>query len=222
MAKLPTSTKRIQINKANARMAVIVAVAAFVVTFSLVASKALWSKRAYQSRVISAKTKALKQLEENVKAVETLKTSYKTFVETPDNVIGGNPKGTGQRDGDNAKIVLDALPSKYDFPALATSLDGILSSKNYKGNLNGVDDELAQAKQLNGKPQPVEMPFQISTSSSTEGAKDLLSLLERSIRPIKVNTLNLSGGNTDLKIDIDATSYYQPGKTLTIEKKVVQ
>ena len=76
----------------------------------MVASRALWSQRGYQSRVISEKEKAVSQLESNIAATNQLAISYNAFVSTPDNVIGGNPNGTGDRDGNNAKIVLDALP----------------------------------------------------------------------------------------------------------------
>src|SRR5690606_10637885 len=117
------------------------------------------------------------------------------FVETPDNVIGGNPSGTGDNDGDNAKIVLDALPSKYDFPALATSLEKILKTRNYQINsISGTDDEVAQSSQTTATT-PIEMPFELSATGNINTAKDLLVLLERSIRPIQVDTVDISGSN---------------------------
>jgi len=55
MARAISSTKRTLITKANSRMVVTTAVAAFVVIFSLVAAKALLSQATYQNRVISKK-----------------------------------------------------------------------------------------------------------------------------------------------------------------------
>lgn len=217
------SNKRIQITKANAMMLIGVGIAAFLVTMSLVSSKALLNKRAYQSRVIKEKEVAAKQLQENIKAVDSLTITYKDFISKPDNIIGGNPNGTGERDGDNAKIVLDALPSKYDFPALASSLEKILSSKNYKvENISGTDDEVAQKDKASSNPEVVDMPFDIGVTTSNDGAKELMLLFERSIRPIKVQTMELSGSNTELDVNVTATTYYQPEKTLNIETKVVK
>ncbi len=222
MAITQTASKRVQIDKANAMMVVVVAVAAFVVTFSVVASKALLSKRSYQNRVLTKKKQAADQLKANVSAVDTLITSYKAFVDTPDNIIGGNPSGTGDRDGDNAKIVLDALPSQYDFPALTSSLEKILSG-NYKlSSISGSDDQIAQQNQQSISPVPVEVPFQFAASASAASAKDLLSTLERSIRPIKVHTLTIGGNEKALDITVSASTFYQPEKSLKIQMEDVK
>lgn len=218
------SLKRVQINKANTTMVIATAVAAFVVTFSIIAGRALLNKRAYQARVIGAKEKAVDQLETNIKATNTLVNSYKAFVGTSANVLGGNPAGTGDKDGDNAKIVLDALPSQYDFPALTSSLEKLMKSNGFKLNtISGADDEVAQKQTPeSGNPEPVPIPFDMSVSTNLPGAKNLLSLLERSIRPIKVKTLNISGNNSELDITVSAETYYQPQKSLKIETQVIK
>ena len=218
------SLKRVQISKANTTMVIATAIAAFALTFSIIAGKALLSKRGYQSRVITAKEKAVDQLQANIKATNSLVASYKAFVGTPENVIGGNPKGTGDRDGDNAKITLDALPSQYDFPALASSLEKVLTDNAYKITaITGTDDELTQQDQKStSTPEPVPMPFQMSVSTDIKGTKNLMTLLERSIRPIQVQQLDLSGSNSTLEVHVTAQTYYQPQKSLTIETKVIQ
>lgn len=222
MADGSTSGKRFQINKANTTMVVIVAIAAFLATFSIVASKALLDKRSYQNRVLTKKQKAADQLHENVNAVNSLMTAYKAFVDTSDNVIGGNPDGKGDRDGDNAKIVLDALPSQYDFPALASSLEKILAGYRIS-SISGSDDQIAQQQNSETpNPQPVEIPFQFSTTASSKSAEDLLKTLERSIRPIKVHQVTLGGDAGSLTIQVDASTYYQPEKSVKIEMETVK
>lgn len=223
MAKDNPSTKRIQINKANTRMVGAIAGASVIVIFSLVASRALMSQRAYQSRVISEKTKAVNQLKDNVKSVQNLATSYSAFVGTSSNVLGGNPSGTGDKDGDNARIILDALPSKYDFPALATSLEKILTSNSYKVNsITGTDDELQQQNTSSPSPAPVEIPFQISITGAYASMKDLITTLEKSIRPIQIQTLQLSGSDSNMQVSISAKTFYQPEKNLTITTKEIK
>ena len=120
MAVGKPSEKRLLINQANSRIVAVTTAASFIVVFCLVASYTLVGELAYQNRVLGKKKAALSQLKTDINSVQTLETSYTAFVQTPQNVLGGNTHGQGGMDGDNAKIVLDALPSKYDFPALAT------------------------------------------------------------------------------------------------------
>src|SRR5690606_31217848 len=105
----------------------VVAIAAVVVTFSLVASKALWDQSRFLSRVIDKKETARDQLVANVEATNQLVTSYKEFVRRQPNVIDGDANGQGANGGDNAQIVLDALPSKYDHAALLTSIEKLIT-----------------------------------------------------------------------------------------------
>jgi hypothetical protein len=216
------SQKRTQVDKANTRMVVTVGIAAFVVVFSLVASYSLWVRMSHQSKVISEKETARNQLETNIATIEELQGAYKVFTETNDNVLGGNPQGQGDKDGDNAKIVLDALPSKYDFPGLTTSLEKMIKNNGSSINsISGTDDEVAQS----GDPTqdgPVEVPFELSATGTYQSTQDLLALLQRSIRPIQAQTIEFSGTNSDLIMNMKAVSYYQPERTLEVKKKVVE
>ncbi len=217
------STKRLQIDKANATMAIIVAAAAFITIFSLVASKALLSQRNYQARVIKQKKETLAQLEANNQAADQLVTSYKAFVGSSDNIIGGTTSGSGDRDGDNAKIILDALPSKYDYPAVVTSLEKILKQGNFKINsITGTDDSLSQKEETTDTPKVVEMPFSMDITGNADTLKSLLDTFQRSIRPIHVVKMTLSGKDASLSANITAKTYYQPSKTMTITTKEIR
>lgn len=203
-------------------MVVAVAVSAFIVVFSLVASHALWTTMKHQSKVISEKEKARDQLIANIETVDELVVSYKAFTGSSENVIGGNPAGNGDKDGDNAKIVLDALPSKYDFPALTTSLEKIIKTNNNTiVSIGGTDDEVAQSSEQVIR-QPIDVPFEMSASGSYQSIQELLVLLQRSVRPIQVQSMELSGTNSDLELSVAAKTFYQPERTLKIQTKVVR
>ena len=224
MAQMHLSTKHLQISKANARMVMIVAIAAFVTTFSLVAGQSLIKTRSYQARVIAEKEKAVTQLKANQEAVASLASSYKAFIDQPENIIEGNPAGNGDRDGDNAKIVLDALPSKYDFPALTSSIEKMLADQNYRiESITGTDDEVAQ-KETNetGNPEPIEIPFEFGVTSGYSSVKNLLTVLENSIRPFEVVSLGFKGSDNEITLTVNAKTYYQPQKSLSITKKVIE
>ncbi len=219
------NSKRVQVNKTTALIVIVIAVASFVTVFSLVASKALLSQRNYQSRVIAEKEKAKKQLDANLKSVTILQTQYKAFENTSENLLGGNPAGNGDKDGDNARLILDALPSKYDFPALATSLEKILTNGNYKIDvISGNDDEIAQDSTSTAAalPQAVPMPFQVGITGSYVSIQSFIGVLEHSIRPIQVNSMSLTSSDKEIALTLLANTYYQPSKTLNITLKDVK
>jgi hypothetical protein len=224
MSSAAPFSKRALISKANSSIVVATSIAAFLVVFCGIASKTLISQASYQNRVISSKKKALSTLKADLSARDTLVSSYKSFVGTPQNVLGGNPDGSGDKDGDNAKIVLDALPSKYDFPALTTSVEKLVNAQGLKIlGITGTDDEITQAaNQSSADPQPIAMPFQVQASGSYESIRGLVDSLERSIRPFQVTKVELSGSEGSMTASIDAQTYYQPEKGLNIKTEVVK
>ncbi len=219
-----TSTKRFLINKANTTVVVLVSVAAFLAVFSLVAAKTLFNQYTYQNKIISGKRDALDQIKADITAATELKSSYNAFVGTSQNVIGGNSVGVGAQDGNNAKIILDALPSTYDFPALTTSLEKLLSSQKVKIDIiTGTDDQVAQASNTSAaSPQAVAIPFQVGVTGNYDQVKAVLNAFEHSIRPMQITKLDLSGNQSSLTLSIDAQTYYQPAKSLNIGTKVVK
>lgn len=224
MADLKLTSKKSQIDKAQAMSVSIVAVAVFVAVFSLVSTKSLWTQRSYQARVIDKKRIADKQLKDNVTSVQDLVQSYQQFVGATTNIIGGNPAGTGEKDGDNARLILDALPSKYDFPALTTSLEKVITDKGLKiESITGTDDEVNQAAaKSEAEPQPVAMPFQISVTGSYASVQDVLTSLEKSIRPFKSKKLVLKSGTGAITLTLDSQTYFMPQRSLDIRKEEVR
>lgn len=224
MANASFITKRTLIDKANSTMVIVTSVAAFVLVFSLVSTKTLISQATYQNRVISAKKAALKQLKDDNDAIKPLKASYDSFVSTAQNKIGGNPQGTGPKDGDNAKIVLDALPSSYDFPALATSIESLVTGQGLQiGSIGGTDDEVNQAgNQISSTPQPVPMPFQLTVTGGYSSIQNLMNAFQYSIRPFQVQTMEITGDQDKLTLTLNAQTFFQPAKSLNITTEVIK
>jgi len=227
------SSKQSLIEKSNSTMIATVGIAAFLVVFSIVASRALFLKMNFQNRLIGEKETAVDQLDENISTVPELQKSYSAFVDQPENVIGGVSSSTGERDGDNAKLTLDSLPSKYDFPALATSLEKILKTNNYQINsISGTDEEATFSKGPNDGAidtvdentviSPVEMAFEISATSNFNKTIQLFRIFELSIRPIKVSTVEISGTNSDMEVIVSGNTNYQEEKKVEIKTKVVE
>lgn len=218
------STKRLAIDKAYGTMMLAVGISAFIVVFSLVASKSLYSQMRYQSKVSSQKEQALKTLQGNLQAADQLTTSYQEFANAPVNVLGGNPKGDADRDGDNPRVILDALPSKYDFPALTTSIEKLLNDNGFGIiEITGSDEEIAQAaSNSSANPQPIEIPFSVEVASGSQQGKSLMELFERSIRPMQVKKIVVGNQSGKFSITITAKTYFQPEKNLDVRSEVVR
>lgn len=224
MARRGTSSKRIQIDRANTAIVVAVSVAAFATAFSLVTSKSLMARRSYQQKVVDSRQAALDQLEANVQSVNDLKVKYSEFVSRQENIIKGSSIGNGDRDGDNARIILDALPSKYDFPALASSLEKILQYNRYKiTTISGTDNEEAQSgSQPSPTAETVEMPFEIGAEGSYANMMDLLNILGQSIRPIYVQKLTFTASGSDkVQVNVSGKTFYKPERTLNIKEEII-
>lgn len=224
MARTTAFTKRALITKANSSMVIATTVAAFVLVFGLVSGKALLGQMSYQNRVISAKKTALNQLNTDLSARDSLQSSYKSFVAEDPNVIGGSASGTGEQDGDNATLILDSLPSAYDFPALTTSLEKIIGGQNLKIlSITGTDQEATEgANSSSPSPQAVAMPFQVEVNGAYTSVQSLTDVFQNSIRPFQIQTLELSGDEGSMNATFSAQTYYQPGKTLNIKNEVVK
>lgn len=231
--KMPfkVSVKHVQINKAANTMMFAAAIACVITAFSLLSAKALLSQSSYQHKVLKQRNAAVKQLKENVSAAETLKTQYDVFAKGNPNIIGGQggigTTGTGPNDGDNARIVLDALPSQYDFPALTSSLEKIVTLDNIAIEGIGGTDAGTDSGQNNAsgggsqQSQASPMAFSLTATSDYNGTQKLIKDFERSIRPFDITNLSLSGSSKALSASIQANTYYQPGVSLQITQEAV-
>jgi hypothetical protein len=220
--------KSVQLNKAQSRLLSIVVGATVVTVFCLTSAKVLLNQAMYQQRVISARNASVKQLNDNVKNASALSAQYKSVFLGSDgeNIIGGssvpggNPSG---KDGDNGKIVLDALPTTYDFPALLTSLSKLLGTDGVGAqSIGGSDQAVSINSSPTYSPQPQPINLTVSGASTYTGSKQLIKDLERSIRPFDVTHLTLAGNESNMLVTMDLTTYYQPAKTLSIPSKEIK
>lgn len=221
MVKLKTNFKlrQLGLDRGQTRMLVTITLAVAVTIFSLLSAKALWSQASYHRHVLDAKRQAVKQLKANLDTVQTLKTQYDSFSSANPNAIGGKNVADSNAtppDGDNGRIVLNALPSKYDFPALISSVTKIMSiSRISNPGIAGSDQSATINSQPTANPQPVEIPLSLSGLTTYSGAQNLVRDLERSIRPFDITKLQLSGSSASMSVSAQVTTYFQPAKILS-------
>lgn len=216
-----TSNKHFLIDKANLTIVIVTAVTVSITMFSLISSYYLLQQRSYQAKVIGKKQTAKKVLAANQTARDQLVDQYKLFVEKDPNAIGGVVDGTSERDGDNGKIILDALPSVYDYPALVTSLDKLVRGSGVSlTSLAATDVSAEQEAAPSGVV--VIMPFEISAQGGVDQTRQLLVDFQRSIRPISISKLTMTAASEGLTVTIAANTYYQPETKLEVKEEIVR
>lgn len=221
---LHISGKHAELNKAQTTMLGVVAGSVVIVIFCLFGIKAMISKGAYQQRVLSAKNQVVKQLQANYTAAQALSKTYQTFASADPNILGGKVTGSGGTDGNNAQIVLDALPSTYDAPALASTVEKILGNHGVDiQSINVTDDSANNPNTPVAQPSPVTMSFSFAGTSDYNTDKKVMQDFEKSIRPFDVSTLELSGSDGQLQMTLTMNSYYQQSQAVNLNvKKVVK
>ena len=203
----PSISKREQVAKAGSTVFIVVAIAAVAVVFSLISIRFLWEKKSYNDRVISAKTKARDGIQSNLENIDKLSEQFPQLK---------NSAST------NAKTILHALPPVYDYAALASSIDFLATSSRVKSNTSIGEDISARALNSATISQPVELPLSLEVSGNYEAVKQYILNLERSIRPIHIKSVSYSGSNQSLQVSINATTYYQPARSLDVLRSDVQ
>lgn len=216
--------KRLQIEKSASRLVIVVALAAVLLVFAINSARILISEIGYTTRVLNAKDTAAAQLEENVKNSDKLIAEYKIFADSSTNVLGGSKSGSGPLDGSNDRIALDALPSKYDFPSMITSIEKILAARGVSiQSIEGQDEETANSgTQTSANPDPRSMPFKFEAKSNYQGIKQAIADMQRSIRPFNVTKMTITGSNDAMILTVEGETYYQPSKSLTLDKEEVK
>lgn len=224
--KLPMSTKNVKLSKPRSNLYSVVTISVLVTIFSLTSTKALLDQASYQRRVINARQATVKQLESNLQSAQSLADQYGIFNSGTANVIGGknsNDPNVIPPDGDNARIVLNALPSNYDFPALISSVSKILNDDQINTPaIGGIDKsaEIAAEGQDGNGPQPV--PLTVSGMSNYASVQKLVKDLERSIRPFDITSLSLRGSNNDMSVALEMSTYFQPAKKVALTDQEVK
>lgn len=217
------------VDKTSSSSLAMVIIATVIVVFCLVSAKALLAQGAYQRRVVNAKQDTVDTLKKNIDASESLVGGYDIFASSKTNALGGNGQAAASAlppDGPNSRIVLDALPSNYDFAALVSSLTFLLTANQIQeGSVTAIDESANNTPDKLTSTSPVTIAgLQLGGKSSVNNLYTMLTNIEDSIRPLNVQKLDLtldeSSGNYSASITLD--TYFQPAKKVTVTNKVVK
>jgi Tfp pilus assembly protein PilO len=213
--------KRQQIAQAGRTMFIWIAAAAVAVSLAAVALQFLFTQWTYNNKVVGAKYKASSTLAQNIKNSKELKNKV-------NELVGNQALASIRQEGsnNNLQVVLDALPSSPDMTALATSVQQAIvprsgvSLESLAPDIQSSDSEEGEAP-VDSK-DPVEQRFTIIVTGNYESIRRFVGDLERSIRPMKVETIGVGGSEQSLRATLQVVTYYQSAKTADVTKKAVR
>ncbi len=209
--------KRQQIIASGKVVFVWVAVAAAALSFCAVSAQYLFTKWQHNNDVLGAKYTAAEVLSKNITNATSLTQNVNALEANPDLAsVKTNPSDP------TTKSVLDALPTAFDPAALATSLQQIVLSQSGVSIENITVPQELQAGVLPNDPTPQPMPFSFIVSGSYDKIQRMVNDIERTIRPIRINNMTMTGNDSNLRVTVSATTYYQPLKSVTVKEKVIK
>jgi len=189
----------------NATVTVAVLIAGVSVIIGIVAAKNMISSINFNARVLTAKTKAKKQLDANLAAIPQLLDNYNAL-------------------GDRKQLINDALPIEPDFPQIVSLMERLSVTSGVK--MKSIDPTgTASATTVVGAPggeAPVPVPFSIAVDTNYGNLLQLLKNIELSARPIKVTTISVGGTPNAMSVSLELSSFYQPPADLTDKTETIQ
>lgn len=233
--------KRQQIDSSRRTMFLFVAGAAFVAGIALVVSYFLAQQIWFHTKIINAKQSTISTIKQNIDMVDELKENVRVL-DTNQALNSAKVK-----DGNSAlQVILDALPAEANADALGASLQvkfvepvGGLKvesmtvesaaltgeGENPEEETEEVEDEAATTEEGEDAEAVTESPsiaFQMSVSGSAAGLKQFLTRLERSIRVVKLDSIEVQAGDGRQTMNIIGRAYYEPARVIELGTEVIK
>ncbi len=217
---MASKSKNQQMGMSN-YLVVVVLVSLLVLGVTAVLGNSLVRGIILDTKVISAKGAANVQLDSDITAAPQLVSAYQSL-------------------GATQQLILDALPTTSDLPGLMALLENLSGSAGV--TLKSISPSQANATTVigaNGPTNgtvsnsrggsgsvvpPASQPLEVDLSftGTYSALLQLLTGLERSSRPMHVNSIQLTGSGSGLNITVDLTTYYQDAAQLPFSTKVVK
>lgn len=218
--------KRQQIDSSKRTMFITVAIVGFVTGTALVVSFFLLQQIWFHAKVIGAKQETLSVIKNDITTVKGLKDNVR--------VLDTNEALNSVRINDSSSAlqsILDALPAEANADALGASLQ-----ERFIKPVEGLSIESLAVDSMNADSLSTEtdsaattteessssIGFTLSVSGSADGLKELLARFERSIRVIKITSVDVQAGEDKLTMNIVGKAFYEPARKVEIGTKVLK
>ncbi len=227
MAQDVALRKRQQIAKANRTMFMWVTAASVVIGVSIVVSLFLVQKLTFNEEILAAKQKTVDTLQNNNKVVDKLKENIR-LLNTKQELLDARteaerlvPEGQSKP----LQVVLDALPSEANTTALGSSLQEVLLKADKivieSLTVDTASSDTTTSTRSRAKANAINFTVAVSAPDAN-ALRDLLSRLERSIRAIDVQTVNIETQGSRIIMSLTAQAFYEPAVSTELKNKVIK
>ena len=216
--------KRQQISGTRKQVFIWVAAASAAVVICIIVGINLIQRISYQTKVNGELGKTAKTLENSVDAIDPL-------IKNIDNLRTNRQLTLTNLKNDDStvfQVVIDALPTEDDAVDLSTSLQSEILSRSGVtidtittdgvASSTGASDDVATSSSI-AFPTANRLPFRVSVIGGYNSIKETLENMQKSIRPIIINSITLDGTDDRLTASITATTYYSPSVNYTTGTK---
>lgn len=184
---------------------VVSAVAVLVLIVSVLFGQGVVQTIILQTKVQVAKNTANSQLDKDKVAVNRLVANYQAL-------------------DTNKTLLANALPTTPDMPGLIASLENMANTARIK--LMSISPSQAQptngATVTSSGAAPQTVGVSLTVGGDYTGLHNFLTVLENSARPIRVTSIQISGNNSDLAIQMNITSYFMAESSLPFKTEIVK
>lgn len=225
--------KRQQIANANRMMFLWVAGISALVGIAVVLSIFLVQKAWFNEKVLGEKSNTAATLRQNVDNVEELEKNVRVL-----NTNEALRSAMASGEGEPVQVVLDALPSEANSSALGSSLEEKFLNDNALTieSLNvdpvygvesdeevNVEDASTDSEGGDGGTSATQIDFRFSVSTTNiNKLKELMQKMERSIRAIDVQSLNVESQDSRFVLTASGRAFYEPARTVELKDKTVE
>lgn len=208
--------KRQQIKSANKAVFAWITAASIVLGISGVFAQFMVRQMLFNNTILGTLNTTNTNLTKSINAYDGLKSEVTKLVADSNlNALKKSSSSTA------LQVVIDALPTEENRVALATSMQNeVLGPSGVSIDAFSVVDgsvATATANQTAGDAQPFSFTFSISGTYAQ--VQQAIRNIERSIRPITIELIDMQGTDTQMKATIQAVTYYQPVKTVEVKEE---
>lgn len=210
--------KRQQISKAQKMVFAWIVAASLVIGICGVFVQFLIRQLMFNSTIYGVLSTTSSTLDKNIEVYDELKTNVTKLVADVNlNSLKKGEKSTA------LQVIIDALPTEESRSALATSMQtevlgpsGVaISSFSVTTDSDTTEDTAASVMGTNAS----SFDFTFSITGTYQQVKQAVRNMERSIRPITIDSIDLQGTSDKLTANITATTYYQPAASIALKEE---
>lgn len=210
--------KRQKISAANKAVFTWVVIASIVLGISGVVAQFMLRQLFFNNKILTVLNTTNSNIKKSITTYDGLKTEVtKLVADTNLNALKKGENSTA------LQVVIDALPTEENRVALATSMQNeVLGPSGVTINAFAVIDAStaaaasASAQTTSGVQS---FSFNFTITGSYAQVQQAIRNIERSIRPIAIQSLDIQGTDTDMKVNIVAITYYQPPTTVSVKEE---